>query len=187
MLLDTYEAEERFWLITCHGPTGTPGLSAFRGDFVVLAGELKETAGQRNPPRAVLKQAVLLADAEKLHFVAGSFASVEELPAFVERFEGDLAPACTPIFYLDNIPDASQVQIGANRYVLLPFPDGTVWNALMDELFVDKADLKGMNAEDKATVLHGASKGHAYKYPQRSLEEVLASKTSARREAWGAI
>ena len=80
-----------------------------------------------------------------------------------------------------------QIQIGANRYILLPFRDGTVWNALMDELFVDKADLRGMEAEDKAAVLHGASKGHVYKYPERTLEEVLASKTSARRETWGAV
>jgi hypothetical protein len=187
MLLDTYEAEERFWLITCYGPTGTPGLSAFRGDFVVLEGKLNETAGKRNPPRAVLKQAVLLADAEKLQFVAGNFASVEEIPSFVDRFKDDLAPTCVPVLYVDNIPDASTIQIGANRYVLLPFRDGTVWNALMDELFVDKADLRGMEAEDKAAVLYGASKGHVYKYPERTLEAVLATKTSARRETWGAV
>jgi hypothetical protein len=83
MLLDTYQEQERYWLITAQGPTSTDGLYAFRGDFIVLAGEFDEVARKRAPPRALLKEAVLLASAAQLQFVAGNFASIDEVPEFV--------------------------------------------------------------------------------------------------------
>lgn len=187
MLLDTYKAEERFWLLTLHGATATPGLDAFRGDFVVLEGELKETAGKRAPPKALLKQAVILATADQILMISGNFASIDELPDFVARFGSELAPDCLPVFFIDNLGESCQVQIGANRYVLIQFSQGMVWNALMDELYVDKSDLKGLEGEEKVLALYQASKSHAYKYPERTLDDVLAAKTAARREGWGAV
>ena len=187
MLLDTYQEQERYWLITAQGPTGTAGLFAFRGDLIVLAGEFDEAARKRNPPQALLKEAVLLATAEQMEFVAGNFASIDELPQFVERFQSDLAPGCVPVFYVENIAASAQVQIGEHRYVLIQFDDGIVWNNLMEEFYVEKGDLKGQSAADKVLVLAQAAKGHRHKYPQQSLEQVLAGKTASRREVWGAV
>lgn len=186
MLIDKYQAEERFWLVTLNSKTGA-GQSVFRGDFVVLEGELKETAGKRAPPKALLKQSVILADTEKIQFVSGNFASIEEVPEFVARFEKDLAPDCVPVFFVDNIPDSSLVQVGTHRYVLIQLGEGLVWNALMDELYIEKSDLKGLDAEEKVLAVYDASKSHAYSYPLRTLDEVLASKTAAKREGWGAV
>lgn len=187
MLLDTYKTEERYWLTTLMGPTGTDGLYAFRGDLTVLHGELNQAAGKRAPPKAMVRQAVLLCDDEKLRFVGGNFATIDELPEFVARFKDELAPECVPIFYVDNIRSDCRVQIGPNRYVLIHFRGGVVWNELMDELYVEKQDLKGMSGEDKVVVLYEAAKGHTFKYPEQTLDEVLASKTEAKREAWGAV
>ncbi|HYN77203.1 MAG TPA: hypothetical protein VES73_05360 [Lamprocystis sp. (in: g-proteobacteria)] len=187
MLLDTYQEQDRYWLITAQGQTSTAGLFAFRGDLVVLAGEFDEVARKRAPPLAVVKQAVVLATAEKMQFIAGNFTSIDELPPFVELFQGDLAPECTPVFYVDNIAASAQVQIGSHRYVLIKFDDGIVWNNLMDEFYVEKSDLKGLSGEDKVLVLAQAAKGHAHKYPEQTLEQVLATKTASRRETWGAV
>ena len=187
MLLDTYQEQDRFWLITAQGQTGTAGLFAFRGDLIVLAGEYDEAARKRNPPQAVVKQAVILATADKLQFVAGNFSSIDELPQFIEVFQGDLAPDCVPVFYVDNIAASAQVQIGDHRYVLIQFDDGIVWNNLMDEFYVEKADLKGQSAEDKVLTLAQAAKGHAHKYPLQTLDQVLAGKTNSRRDTWGAV
>lgn len=52
---------------------------------------------------------------------------------------------------------------------------------------VEKSDLKGMSAEDKVKVLFDASKDFNPDYARMSLEEALASKTGAVREAWGAV
>jgi hypothetical protein len=187
MLLDTYQKEERFWLTNSYAPTSTAGLSAFRGDFVVLEGEYNETARKRGAPRAAIKDTVLLANSDQLLFVAGNFADVEEVGEFATRFGSVLAPDCTPVFFVDNLAANAQVQIGGHRYVLIAFHDGIVWNALMDEFYVEKSDLKSLSSEDKVLVLHGAAKGHAFKYPERTLEEVIATKTGNRRGVWGAV
>ena len=187
MLLDTYHNQERYWLITAQGATGTDGLYAFRGDLIVLAGEFDEVARKRAPPQALIKQAVVLATAEKLEFIAGNFSSIDELPAFVTHFQGDLAPGCVPVFYVDNIAASAQVQIGDHRYVLIQYDDGIVWNNMMEEFYVEKGDLKGQSSEDKVLTVARAAKGHAHKYPQQTLEQVLAGKTGNRREVWGAV
>jgi hypothetical protein len=187
MLLDTYQEQERYWLITAQGQTGTAGLYAFRGDLIVLHGEFDEVARKRAPPRAAIKQAVILANAEQLQFVAGNFSSIDELAPFVEIFQKDLAPDCIPVFYVDNIAASVQVQIGDHRYCLIHYDDGIVWNNLMDEFYVEKSDLKGLSAEDKVLVVAQAAKGHTHKYPLQTLEQVLAGKTTNRRESWGAV
>ena len=53
MPLETDKDEERLWLVTVNGPTGTAGLHAFRGDLVGLPGELNRAAGRREPWGAV--------------------------------------------------------------------------------------------------------------------------------------
>ena len=159
MLLDTYQEQDRYWLITAQGQTSTAGLFAFRGDLVVLAGEFDEVARKRAPPLAVVKQAVVLATADKMQFIAGNFASIDELPQFVEIFQGDLAPDCVPVFYVDNIAASAQVQIGDHRYVLIQFDDGIVWNNLMDEFYVEKGDLKGLSGEDKVLTARPSRQG----------------------------
>ncbi|MBK1721081.1 hypothetical protein [Thiocystis violacea] len=187
MLLDRYEKEELFWLKSLFGATSREGVQAFRGEFVVLEGELKATAGKRTPPKALIKQAVMLADAEQLLMVAGSFESVDELPAFVTRFSADLAADCIPVFYIDNLAENCQVEIEGHRYVLIQFRQGMVWNELTEACYVEKQDLKGMSGEDKVVVLYDAIKDFKPSFPTRTLDEVLTTKTDVKREVWGAV
>lgn len=187
MLLDTYQEQERFWLKTLFGTTSKPELQAFRGEFVIIEGELKAAAGRRAPPKAMIKQAVLMADADKLQMVAGNFASIDELPEFVARFKGDLAPECTPIFFVDNIAESAQIEIEGTRYVLIQFRDGVVWNELTDLCYLDKQDLKGLSSEDKVLTVYEGLKGYKPNLPTKTLDEVLATKTDVKREAWGAV
>ncbi|EXJ16317.1 hypothetical protein [Imhoffiella purpurea] len=187
MLLDTYQEQERFWLKNLFGATSNPGMQAFRGEFVVLEGELKAAAGKRTPPRALIKQAVLLANADKLLMVAGSFESVDELPEFISRFKGDLDPECVPVFYIDNLAESCQIEVEGNRYVLIQYRDGVVWNELSESYYIDKHDLKGLSGEDKVVTLFEAGKSYKPNFPVKTLDEVLATKTDAKREAWGAV
>jgi hypothetical protein len=186
MLLERYEQEERFWLKSLFGPTGQPGLQAFRGDFVVLEGELNTSAGKRAPPKALIKQAVVLAD-EKLRMVAGNFASVDELPELITRFKDDMAPECVLIFFIDNLAESCQVEIEGKRFVLIQFHQGVLWNELTELFYIEKADMKGLSSEDKVVVLYEASKDFKPSYSTKTLDEVLATKTDAKREASGAI
>jgi hypothetical protein len=186
MLLDTYQADERFWITTFLGATSA-GLQAFRGDFIVKAGAFNESAGKRNPPLALLKQAVLLADADSLKLIAGNFASVEELPELISGFAADLAEDCTAIFFVDNLAGDAVIEAEGHRLVLIQHGEGIVWNELMELFYVEKSDLKGQSAEDKVATVAAEAKDYAPKAPVKTLDEVIATKTSVVREAWGAV
>ncbi|MCF7983649.1 MAG: hypothetical protein K9L70_04545 [Thiohalocapsa sp.] len=187
MLLEQYEQQERFWLKSLFGPTRQPGLQAFRGEFIVLEGDLNASAGKRTPPKALIKQAVLLADAEKLRMLAGNFASVDELPELIARFKDDMAPECVLIFFIDNLAESCQVDVDGKRFVLIQFRQGVLWNELTELFYIEKADLKGLSGEDKVVVLYEASTDFKPSYPTKTLDQVLATKTDAKREASGAI
>jgi hypothetical protein len=186
MLLDTYQADERFWITTFFGTT-SEGLQAFRGDFVVKAGGLNVAAGKRNPPEALLKQAVILADADSTKLIAGNFASVDELPELIAGFGADMDPDCVLILFIDNLGGDAVVEQDGRRCVLIQHGEGIVWNELMELFYVEKSDLKGRSGEDKVVTVYQAAKDYDPKAPVKTLEEVIATKTDIVREAWGAV
>ncbi|EIC21602.1 hypothetical protein Thi970DRAFT_01818 [Thiorhodovibrio frisius] len=187
MLLENYQQQERFWMTTLFGATTKSDLQAFRGEFTVLEGELNAVAGKRTPPRALLKQAVLLATADKLLMVAGSFESVDELPEFISLFKDDLDPSCVPVIFIENLAESCQIDAEGNRYVLIQYREGAVWNEVSEFYYIDKHDLKGLSSEDKVLKLYEAGKEYQPKFPVKTLEEVLATKTNAKREGFGAV
>ncbi|NKN34178.1 hypothetical protein [Marichromatium bheemlicum] len=187
MLLDIYQQQELFWLKTLFGTPSRADLQVFRGEFVVLEGELKTTTGKRSPPKAVLKQAVLVADETRLRMVAGNFASIDELPEFVTRFHTALAADCRPLLFVDNIAESAEVEILGHPYVLIQHSDGVVWNALTERCYLDKQDLKGLSGEDKVIRVFEALADYRPGLPSHDLETLLATKTEVRRATWGAV
>lgn len=134
-----------------------------------------------------MRQCAVLASEDKLLMVAGNFASVEEIPELVAQLGDALADDCRLIFFVDNVAKDALVEVDGKIYALIQFRGGMVWNELMELLYVEKADLKGMSGEDKVKVLYEASKEFEPSFEKHTLDDVLASKTGAVREAWGAI
>lgn len=186
MLLQSYKEDQLMWLTTCHGDAGD-GAESFRGDLVIIHGELKPVSGTYNLPVAQIRQAVLLEKGGKLVMVAGNLASVDELPAFVEKYQGDLADDALVMLYIDNLGDDAVVDVDGIKYSLFRFGNGMVWNELLDEAALDKGDFKGQKPEEKVVTLYDELKGYVSKAGELSMDEVLASKTEAKKEAWGAI
>ncbi|MEZ5451511.1 MAG: hypothetical protein R3E93_01645 [Thiothrix sp.] len=186
MLLDTYKAQDLIWLTTVNAKTSS-GTYAFRGDLVVKEGEMNEAAGKRNPPIAMIKEAVILATEDKLLMVVGNFADVNELPEYIARFTTDMAATCKPVFYVDNIKEGMVVEAEGFTYALIPITSGMVWNELLDLCYLEKSDLKGQSTEDKVVTAYEALKDFKPKFATVSLDEALAARTDSKREAWGAV
>ena len=117
----------------------------------------------------------------------GNFADVNELPEFVARFTTDLADECKPVFYVDNIKEGMVVDVDGRAYTLLPIISGMIWNELLDLCYLEKSDLKGQSTEDKVVTAYKALKDFKPKFKTVSLDEALAARTEAKREAWGAV
>ncbi len=72
MLLENYNRQGLLTVTSLLGKTVTLGVSAFRGDLVLIEGALSEcSATDRKPPELVIRHANLLADAETNLFASG--------------------------------------------------------------------------------------------------------------------
>ena len=61
MLLERYQESEKLFNVNFVADAGA-GLAGYRGELVLVAGEVGDSAGRRKPPVKVLKEAVLQVD-----------------------------------------------------------------------------------------------------------------------------
>ena len=72
---------------------------------------------------------------------------------------------------VENISKSLQVELEGVTYKLLPFKQGLVWNELLEELYIEKSELKGQSAEDKVAIAYAAAKSFNSKAPLVSFAE----------------
>jgi hypothetical protein len=154
---------------------------------VLIEGEIADAMGRRKPPLATMIGAVLLADAEKLKFVAGSLDEIAHLTIFVEKFQAYFAPDMGALLYVVNIAKPMQLELAGIRFVLLPLADGMVWNELIDELGLEKSDFKGQNSGEKVYTVYKTYQDYRPRVESVPLAEALSRATAAKRVFHGAI
>ena len=186
MLLDTFETQGLLYNSNFKD-SASPGLQAYRGDLVLIEGEIADAMGRRKPPLATMIGAALLADSTQLLFVAGSLDELGHLNAFVERYQSFFAPGMAVILYVVNIAKPMRVEVAGIVFTLLPLSDGLVWNELLDELGLDKSDFKGQSSAEKVNTLYQAAQVYRPVYEQVALEVALTRTTNAKRGFHGAV
>jgi hypothetical protein len=186
MLLDTYASQALLFNSNFMEPAG-PGLQAYRGDLVLIEGEIADAMGRRKPPLALMVGAALLGDAEKLKFVTGSLDTVAHLPALIGKYANDFAADVIVMLFVVDIAKPMLVEDGGARYVLLPLDDGLAWNQLVDELRLEKSDFKGQTGGEKVATLYQACQDYAVKFPSIAMAEALNRSTGAKRVIHGAV
>lgn len=172
MLLETYQAKGLLTVTLVNGQTSKAGVYAYRGDLVLKEGSLREgSTTDRKPPEALFIHSALIIDNDKIKFINGLLPKLELLLLFVEKYKEDIAQDCIAIVYIENISKPLQVVLEGITYKLLPFKEGLVWNELLEELYIEKSDLKGQSAEDKVVVAYDAAKTYQSKGEVVSFEE----------------
>ncbi len=178
MLLADYQAKGLLTVTLVNGETSTKGVYAYRGDLVLKEGEKCESSSNpndRKPPEALLVHSAFIVENDKIVFLNGLLPKLELLPMFVEKYGPDLAEGCIALLYIENIAKAMQVELGAVVYKLLPFKDGLVWNEFLEELYIEKHELKNQSAEDKVSVAYAAAKSYKAKGELVSYEQAEAN------------
>ncbi len=166
--------------------TSESGVSAFRGELVLIEGGVADAKGHAKPPVEVMRGAALLGD-DKLKLVIGSIDQLASLTTFVEKYKADFAAGMKAVIYVVNIKDPVQVEIEGINFVLIPLVQGVPWNEVLDELALEKSDFKGQSAADKVMTLYNELQSYKPKYPTASMDEALANTTEVVREGWGAV
>jgi len=186
MLLDTYETQGLLFNSNFKDGAGA-GLQAYRGDLVLIEGEVADAMGRRKPPLATMVGAVLLADETKLKFVSGSLDEIAQLNAFIEKYQPDFAPGMGALIYVVNIAKPMIVELAGIQFALLPLTDGLVWNELVDALRLEKSDFKGQSSGEKVKTLYKAFQDYRPRGDVVSYETALTQITDAKRTIYGAV
>ncbi|MFK4752953.1 hypothetical protein [Oceanobacter antarcticus] len=187
MLLTTYKETGRLFYSNFLEATSESGLLAYRGDLVIVAGEIGDDKGHTLPPKEIMREAVILAD-DKIHMFVGALDKMASIPGLVDFYEGDFAPDMKAVLFVVNLKSPVQVDINGINFVLIPMVQGVPWNELMEELALEKSDFKGQKPAAKLETMYAELKGYKpQKYPLTSLEEAMTMTNSAVREIHGAL
>ncbi|MET0088794.1 MAG: hypothetical protein ABW068_02035 [Candidatus Thiodiazotropha sp.] len=186
MLLEQYNASGLLFNTNFLEQTSTSGLFSYRGELVLIQGEVADDKGHTKPPVKVMRGAVLLAD-EKIRLLIGALDDISMVNDLLEKYQNDFAADMKAVLFVVNIDKPAQVSLDGANIVFIPMVQGVPWNEVIDELGLEKSDFKGQSAADKLLTLQSEIVSYKPKYPAVSLDEVLASATDVQREAWGAV
>ena len=149
-----------------NGPTHAPGRYAFRGDIALTF----------DPP-AALGSAFAVADGDEptLSFLAGLLSTLRLLPALAEALGGNVKAGGKYFIYVSDLERASRYQIEFDgvSYFVLPIDDTSVYNELIDYLYLDKTRMKKMDTAEKVDAIAEGAVKYSQKYETISYEEVL--------------
>lgn len=187
MLLDRYESEQQLYNVNFKEAATSGGLYAYRGDLVIIDGEIADAQGRRKPPVAGMLGGVLLTDADKIKLLAGSIDDMALIKPLLEKYQADFAPDMKALIYVVNIAKPMVTELGGVKTVLIPMTDGMVWNELVDELALEKSDFKGQSSADKVITVLSAFGDYKPKYETVACEEALTRTTAAKRESRGPV
>jgi hypothetical protein len=160
------ETEGRLLKPAHKAPTHSAGRFGFRGEIALTL----------DPPSNL--EAVFAAaedGAAAMSFLAGSIENFEQLPALVETLRDNLKSDGKYFIFVGNLDRASRYQIsfeGVPLYVL-PIDDTSVYNELIDFLYLDKTKMKKLDTAGKLDVIADGAAKYDQVYEAISYEEGL--------------
>jgi len=187
MLFKSYEEQSLFINSNFMEKANADGTYAYRGELVLIEGEVADAKGRKKPPHAVLRNAILLSVDDKIQFVCGCLDQLALLEKLVEKYQGDFAADAKSLLFVVNITKPMQVELGGITFVLIPLIEGIAWNELLDVLHLEKSDLKGTSAAQKVVIAYNEFCNYKAKSPVMTLEEGAALTADLKREGYGAI
>ncbi len=148
---DRLESEGRLLNPVLKAPTKKPGRYGFRGELALrFAAKLADEA---RPPELTCDQVIAVAQVgdPKLPFFAGYLLSFEHLKDVAETLGDTLSAGGKYFLFCNNIDLSKKYQVplkGAMFYVL-PIDEATVYNELLELLYLEKAELKKLDTAGK--------------------------------------
>ncbi|HRI19286.1 MAG TPA: hypothetical protein PL196_12260 [Burkholderiaceae bacterium] len=153
------ESEGRLLNPVLKAPTKKPGRFGFRGELALrFAAKLADEA---RPPELTCDQVIAVAQVgdPKLPFFAGYLLSFEHLKDVAETLGDTLSAGGKYFLFCNNIDLSKKYQVplkGAMFYVL-PIDEATVYNELLELLYLEKGELKKLDTAGKTDAVANAA------------------------------
>ena len=185
MLFDRYEQSQLLFNMNFKEAVGDK--AAYRGELVLIEGEVADAQGRRKAPKGVLKQTVALSKGDKLVFLGGFADKLSLVESLVAKYEGDITPETSAVIFVVNIAKPVMVDVNGASFELIPLLDGMVWNELADLIGYEKEDFKGQTAAEKVVTLVDGLAKRKTKLEKISLADALGLAIEVKREVRGAV
>ena len=167
------DAEGRLFNSVLKGPTKKAGRFGFRGD-IALKFQAK-MADEARPPEIAAEQIIAAANAGESHiaFMAGFLLSFEYLHLVAEALGDLLSPSGKYFFFVDNIDISKKymVDYGGASFYILPIDEATVYNELLELLYLEKTELKKLDTAGKTDAIVDKAASFSQSFPKISFEE----------------
>jgi len=187
MLFDSYDENTLLLNSNFKSKADADNTYAYRGELVLIEGEVGDAMGRKKPPVSVMRNAVLLSVDDKLALIAGCLDELDQLSQLVEKYKDDFAADMKAMMFVVNITKPMQVVLEGVTFVLIPLTEGIAWNELLDELYIIKSDLKGQSAAQKVVTAYSEFGSYKGKGEVVTLDEAAAFTADIKREGYGAI
>ncbi|HEY8138832.1 MAG TPA: hypothetical protein VIF61_13395 [Methylocystis sp.] len=155
----TLEQQGRLLNAVLKGPTERPGRFGFRGELALKFAQ--QFADEKRPPELTTDQVIAVANAGEptIAFFASYLLSFEYLNALTEVLKGLLSPSGKYFVFCNNIDLLSkyEVEIDGITFNVLPIDEATVYNELLELLYLDKTSLKKASTAGKTDAIADAA------------------------------
>ena len=167
------EAEGRLLNPVLKAATKKAGRFGFRGELALRFAPKK--ADEARPPELTCDQVIAVAQEgnAKLPFFAGYLLNFAHLKDVAEVL-GDTLSAGGKYFLFCNNIDLSkkyQVAYGGAMFYVLPIDESTVYNELLDLLYLEKTELKKLDTAGKTDAIVDKAASFSQSFPKISFEE----------------
>ena len=167
------DAEGRLFNSVLKGPTKKAGRFGFRGDLALKF--QAKMADEARPPEIAAEQIIAAAHAGESHiaFMAGFLLSFEYLHLVAEALGDLLSPAGKYIFYVDNIDISKKYtcEYGGATFTILPIDEATVYNEVLELLYLEKTELKKLDTAGKTDAIADKAASYTASFPKITFEE----------------
>ena len=153
------EQEGRLLNAVLKGPTNVAGRYGFRGELALRFSA--KMADEARPPELTCDQVMAIATQgeQKLPFFSGYLLSFEHLKDVAEVLGDTLSAGGKYFLFCNNIDLSKKYQVpylGALFYVL-PIDEATVYNELLELLYLEKSELKKKDTAGKLDAVANAA------------------------------
>ena len=174
--LGQLENQERLLSPVCKGPTRRNERFGFRGELAVKMAA--STAGEKRPPEIKTDQVFMTTEGEHIVFYASYLDDIADLQALTEVLAPFLDAAGKYFIFAGNVDllKKYRTELGGASFFVFPLDEGTVYNELLDALYLDRGDLKKSGMEEKLDVLTEAAAGYSGNLPTASFDQICAER-----------
>ena len=160
------EAEGRLLNPLLKGPTERSGRFGFRGELALKFAQ--QFADEKRPPELSVDQVIAVAKAGEPHiqFFAGYLLSFESLSVLAQALQGLLTPTGKYFIFCNNIDLLAKydVEIEGATFHVLPIDEATVYNELLELLYLEKSTLKRASTAGKTDAIADAAESFRNSY-----------------------